>query len=290
MKKLSVHCQQVIANRYFTRSVMFLILLNTALIGLETYPALYDTYKYWFHVIDQGVLWLFTLEIMIKLIAIRFSWRFFKDPWNVFDFVIVMLGHLINGSTFVTLLRIIRILRVFRTITVIPSLKKLTNALLLTLPSLGTIFLFTSLIFYVFAVMGTMLYREVSPEYFGSIELSLLTLFQVVTLEAWASDVMRPVMKLAPYAWVYFVSFVLLGTFVLLNLFVGVIVTNVDQANKEEQADQEKTAQQATVADQREQGSHVSSESSISHQGDVYAELAAVKQELQEIKKLLQNR
>jgi len=245
MNQLISLCQKITAAKYFTRIILILILLNAVLIGLETSESLYDQYGALFQNLDQVILWLFTLELLIRLMAVRFSWRFFKDPWNTFDFVIVLSGLFLSGSSLVTLLRIVRVFRLFRALAIVPSLRKLTNALLLTLPSLGTIMLFMGLLFYVFAVIGTMLYRDVASEYFGTLPLSVLTLFQIVTLEAWASDVMRPVMSKAPYAWIYFVSFVLVGTFVILNLLVGVIVSNVERAQQlERQQDEEQEQQQ----------------------------------------------
>lgn len=245
MSKIILLCERIARSPRFVQSVIGLILLNAVLIGLETYPALYKPYAEWFHIIDKGILWLFTLEIVIKLLAARFSWRYWQDGWNVFDILIVLSGHLLAGAPFVTLLRIVRIFRIFRTITVVPSLKKLTNALLMTLPSLGTIFLLMSLVFYVYGVLGTLLYRDLMPEYFGNLQLTLLTLFQVVTLEAWASEVMRPLMAMDASAWIYCVSFVLIGTFVVFNLFVGVIVSNVEKADQEEEVakDPQSTAQ-----------------------------------------------
>ncbi|WP_232735768.1 ion transporter [Alteribacter populi] len=231
----------LVEHRYFTTAVIILILINAVVVGLETYPHLYSEYKSTFFAIDRILLWIFTVEIVFRLFAARTLGSFFKNSWNWFDFVIVLSGHLLAGAHFVTVLRILRVLRVFRAISVIPSLRRLVDALLLTIPALGNILLLMSIIFYIFAVTGTMLFQEVAPEYFGSLQLSLLTLFQVVTLESWASQVMRPIFEQLPWSWVYFVSFVLVGTFVVFNLFIGVIVNNVEKAeNGEEEIDETK--------------------------------------------------
>lgn len=226
---------QTIANhRWFINTIIGLILFNAVLLGFETVPRWYSVYFSWFHLLDQLLLWLFTVEIVIRLLAYRKPWEFFKDGWNIFDFVIVASGHILTGAQFVTVLRILRLLRVLRAFSVIPSLRKMVNALLRTIPALGNILLLMGLIFYIFGIAGTVLFREASPEFFGSLGKSLLTLFQVVTLESWASGVMRPLLTMVPWAWAYFVIFVLVGTFVVFNLFVGVIVNNVDKVEEEE--------------------------------------------------------
>lgn len=144
------------------------------------------------------------------------------------------LGHVLVGSHYVTVLRIIRVLRVLRAVSVIPSLRKMVNALILTIPSMGTIVLLLSIFFYIYGVIGTMLFNEIAPEYFGTLHDSLLSLFQVITLESWASGVMRPILAEDPSSWWYFVTFIMIGSFVIVNLFIGVIVNNVEEANREE--------------------------------------------------------
>lgn len=219
----------------FFNGIIVLIVINAILVGLETYPAIYESYQSWFVLADNAFLWIFTVEIILRLIAAKPITSFFKDGWNLFDFVIVLSGHIFVGAHFVTVLRILRILRILRTISTIPSLRKLVNALLMTIPSLGNIMILLSLFFYIFAVMGTMFFASTAPEYFGSLNKTLLTLFQVVTLESWASDVMRPIAAEISWAWIYFVAFILVGSFVIFNLFIGVIVSNVDKCEEEEE-------------------------------------------------------
>ncbi|WP_369345689.1 ion transporter [Caldalkalibacillus mannanilyticus] len=234
---------KIIEHKLFSTIIITLILINAILVGLETYPYLHDQYGLWFHWADIILLWLFTIEIILRLIATKPTLTFFKDSWNVFDFIIVLSGHLFVGAHFITVLRILRVLRVLRAISVIPSLRKIVNALLLTIPALGNISLLLGLLFYIFAVLGTMLFAHIAPEYFGSLHSTLLTLFQVVTLESWASGVMRPLLVEAPWAWLYFVAFILVGTFVIFNLFVGVIVGNVEKVEKLEQEHEGKMAE-----------------------------------------------
>lgn len=230
----------IVDHSYFTNAIIFLIIINAIIVGLETYPNLYVPYSEWFFYADRLLLWLFTVEIVLRLIAVRPTRTFFRDPWNIFDFVIVLSGHIFVGAHFITVLRVLRILRVLRAISVIPSLRKIVNALLRTIPALGNIMLLMSLIFYIFGVLGTMLFSQVAPAYFGSLHVTLLTLFQMVTLDSWASGMLRPLLTEVSWAWIYFISFILVGTFVIFNLFVGVIVSNVEKADSEEQAEAER--------------------------------------------------
>lgn len=227
-------CDRIVSHSLFTWIITVLILINAVIVGLETYPGIYNKHASTFHIIDRIVLWLFTIEIVIKLVAARPTFHYFKDGWNIFDFIIVASGHVFVGNQFMTVLRILRVLRIFRTVSVIPTLRRLVNALILTLPSLGTILILMMIVFYIYSVIGTILYRDVAADYFGTLEHTALTLFQMVTLESWASGVMRPVMQQAPYSWIYFVTFILVGTFIVLNLFVGAIVNNLQRVEAEE--------------------------------------------------------
>jgi len=256
---------KIIHHPIFSTTIISLILINALLVGLETYPTLYEAYGPWFHLADVFLLWLFTIEILLRLFAERPFSSFFKDSWNLFDFIIVLSGHLFVGSHFITVLRILRVLRVLRAISVIPSLKKIVNALLLTIPALGNISLLLGLLFYIFAVIGTILFAKISPEYFGSLHSTLLTLFQIVTLESWASGVMRPLLDEAPWSWIYFVAFILIGTFVIVNLFVGVIVANVEKAEEQENLLNSDTTEPSQVEQ----------------------ELVHIRQEIAELKKLM---
>lgn len=232
--------QSVVSHPAFTSIVMGLIIFNAVIIGMETYPNLYYQYKDWFYYSERLLLWIFTFEIAIRMIAVRPWHNFFKDGWNLFDFVIIASGHLLAGGYFVSVLRVLRILRVLRAITIMPSLQKMILALLRTIPALGNIIFLMFLLFYIFAVLGTMFFKETAPEYFGTLHASFLTLFQVVTLESWASGVMRPILADEPWAWAYFVAFILVGTFIIINLFIGVIVNNMQQAHEEMCAEKSK--------------------------------------------------
>nr|WP_307794922.1 ion transporter [Alkalihalobacillus sp. BA299] len=239
LHRISEYCTKIVDHKAFTTTIITFIVINAIVVGVETYPAVYQTYTSWFYYADITLLWIFTIEIALRMIAARPTYSFFKNSWNWFDFLIVAAGHVFAGAHFITVLRILRVLRVLRAISVIPSLRRLVDALLLTIPALGNIMILMSIIFYIFAVTGTMLFANVAPEYFGNLQLSLLTLFQVVTLESWASGVMRPIFAEVAWSWVYFVVFILVGTFIVFNLFIGVIVSNVEKANQDENENEE---------------------------------------------------
>ena len=226
-------CYKIANHPVFMNTIIAVILFNAVVIGLETYPSILKPNKELFLIIERIFLWIFSIEIAIRITAEDRWYRFFRDGWNNFDFIIVASSIILIGFHYISILRILRVLRVLRAISVIPSLQKLIYALLRTIPSLGNIMLLMGLIFYIFAVLGTIIFSEISPEYFGTLHHTLLTLFQIVTLESWASEIMRPINEIAPWAWMYFVSFVLVGTFVVINLFVGVIVNNVQESNLE---------------------------------------------------------
>ncbi|WP_212926559.1 ion transporter [Oceanobacillus sp. J11TS1] len=234
MKSLQARCSAIAENKTFINVIIGLIVLNAIIVGFETYPSISNRFGSTIYWLDTLLLIVFTIEIIIRLIGSSSPITFFKNPWNIFDFVIVSASFVFLGSSYIIVLRILRVLRVLRAISIIPSLRKIVNALLLTIPSMGTITILLGLFFYIYGVIGTTLFGSISPEYFGSLHRSLLTLFQVITLESWASGVMYPILEQDPSSWWYFVTFILIGAFVIVNLFVGVIVNNVEEASREE--------------------------------------------------------
>lgn len=234
MSDLRKKCAEISEHPIFMNIIIGLILINAILVGLESYSYFATNFSDWIFIADKLLLWIFTIEILIRLIGSKSIGSFFKDPWNVFDFLIVASGHILIGAHYVTVLRVLRVLRVMRAVSIIPSLRRMVNALLLTIPSMGTIMLLLGIFFYIYGVIGTMMFQSIAPEYFGTLHDSLLSLFQVITLESWASGVMRPILEQDPSAWWYFVTFILIGSFVIVNLFVGVVVNNVEEASREE--------------------------------------------------------
>jgi voltage-gated sodium channel len=215
----------IVESRQFRHAVTALILINAVIVGLETYPEVTAVYGHALQIADRIILYLFTAELALRFFAANPPLTFLRSGWNMFDLAIVALGFL-PSSEFFTVARLFRIVRVLRAISVVPNLQRVVAALLLSLPSLGHIAALLGLLIYVYAAIGTSLFGVFSPKYFGTLHQSVLTLFSVITLEGWVT-VMDEVLPHMPGAWIYFVTFILLGTFVALNFFVGVIVNNL---------------------------------------------------------------
>ena len=243
-----------IANaKWFTQFVTAVILLAGVIVGLETYASVVDRYETVLHLLNHIILAIFTIEVVVKMGAEGSKpWRYFRDPWNVFDFLIVAAAYLPVDAQFITVLRLARVLRVLKLVRALPKLQILVSALLKSIPSMGYVSLLLLLLFYLFAVTGTFLFSDNDPIHFENLQLSMLTLFRVVTLEDW-TDVMYIQMYgcdgygyggnehlcTTPNAYpvfgaVFFVSFVLIGTMIVLNLFVGVIMTGMEEAQREQ--------------------------------------------------------
>ena len=225
----------IVESPQFRHGVTALILINAIIVGLDTYPAVKAVYGDVLQIADRIVLYLFTAELALRFFAASPPAAFFRSGWNIFDLTIVALGFL-PSSEFFTVARLFRIIRVLRAISVIPDLQKVVAALLLSLPSLGHIAALLGLLMYVYGAIGTSLFGALAPQYFGSLHQSVLTLFSVITLEGWVT-VMDELLPHMPGTWIYFVTFILLGTFVSLNFFVGVIVNNLQSVTIEERDD-----------------------------------------------------
>jgi len=216
--------------------ILGVILFNAAILGLETSKPAMEMAGPLIVTLDQICLAIFVVEIAAKLTARGFD--FFKRGWNVFDFVIVGIS-LIPAAQGLSVLRALRILRLLRVLSVTPSLRRVVEGLMSALPGMGSVFVLTGLIFYIAAVMATKLFGATFPEWFGTLGLSAYSLFQIMTLESWSMGIVRPVMEVYPYAWAFFVPFILVTTFAVVNLVVGLIVNSMQDAHHEE--DVEKT-------------------------------------------------
>jgi voltage-gated sodium channel len=208
------------------RIIIALILINAVTLGLETSDSVMAAAGPLLHAIDKVILAVFVVELVAKLVVHRV--QFFRDPWNVFDFVVVVIA-LVPASGPLSVLRALRVLRVLRLITVVPSLKRVVGALLGALPGMGSIVLLLGLIFYVGAVMATKLFGEAHPEQYGDLGTTLFTLFQLMTLDGWSGEIVKPVLATHPYAMLFFVPFILCSAFVALNLFIGVVVNAMQE-------------------------------------------------------------
>lgn len=248
---MQAFCQRLLASAAFQRSVLGLILLAGLLVGLETHAGLIAHFGDLLHAVDRIVLGLFVVELVVRIGACGTQpWRFFRVPWNVFDFAIVAVCVLPLQAEYSAVLRLARVLRVLRLITAVPRLQLLVNALLRSLPSMSYVALLLCVLFYAYAVVGVGLFGRADPAHFGSLGASGLTLFQIVTLEGWA-DIMRTQLAAGASTALtiaYFVSFILLGTMITLNLLIGVIVTGMDEARQDMEDDDRERHRAATGA------------------------------------------
>lgn len=249
-------------SRPFRTSVLGTIVLAGLVIGLETSPEIMARWGGWLHLFDKAVLAVFTIEALVKIGAEgRRPWRYFRDPWNIFDFAIVVAGYIPAAGPHTAILRLVRLLRVLRLVRALPRLRLLVEALLHGLPSMGYVTLLLMLFLYIYAVAGVFLFGANDPLHFGDLREAALSLFAVVTLEGWV-DLMNiqrfgcdvaglqgfEQLCRAPAAHpvaapVYFVSFILLGTMIILNLVIGVIVNSVEEANKSIEEEERKAVE-----------------------------------------------
>jgi voltage-gated sodium channel len=253
------------------RVILALILVNAAILGLETSPSLMASHGPLLIALDQAILALFVVEIAARLVVHRLA--FFRDPWSVFDFLVVGIA-LVPATGQLAVLRALRVLRVLRILTIVPSMRRVVGALLSAIPGLSSIALVLLLIYYVFAVIATNLFAAAYPEWFGDLGRSLYTLFQIMTLESWSMGIARPVMETFPYAWAFFVPFILIATFTMLNLFVAIIVSAMQTY---EQSDPK-----ATVAVVEQVRDHI--------EADLHTEVRALREEIAELQQLLRER
>jgi voltage-gated sodium channel len=221
--------------RRFEHTIIAVIVINAIALGLETSPEIMARYGGIISFADRAAIAIFVVELSLKLFAYRLS--FFRNGWNVFDFVIVSVALIPTTEQF-TVLRALRILRALRLVSVVPSMRKVIVGLFSAIPSIGTVILMLLLLFYISAVMATKLFGAAFPEWFGSLGASLYSLFQIMTLESWSMGIVRPVMVEFPFAWAFFVPFILLTAFIVLNLFIGVIVTAMSEATDVEAHDE----------------------------------------------------
>lgn len=220
----------------FQYSIIGLIILNALTIGLETSDSIKEAMGPWLTQVDKYILVIFTLEISLKIVAYRH--RFFTNAWNLFDFLIVAIA-LIPAAGPLHILRTLRILRTARLINNVPKLRLIIESLLKSIPSIGWIAVLLMMIFYIFAVIGTDLYQDRFPEYFGNMGKTFFTLFQIMTLESWSSGIARPMMQEIPYVYVFFIPFILLATYTTLNVFIAIVVNTMNEINRAEMKDEE---------------------------------------------------
>jgi voltage-gated sodium channel len=249
--------------------VIAVIVLNAITLGLETSSGLMAAYGPWLKLLDTAALTIFVIELLLKLYA--FGPRFFRNAWNVFDLIVVGIA-LVPASGPLSVLRALRVLRVLRLISMMPRLRFVVEALLAAVPGIAAIGGLMGLVYYVFAVIATGLFGQSFPDWFGTLGNSFYSLFQIMTLESWSMGIVRPVMEVYPLAWAFFVPFILIATFTMLNLFIAIIVNTMQSLHDEEK------------------GETLEAIRSLTHEeaAGLEAELRALRQDVGELRGLLQ--
>lgn len=210
-----------ITSNRFQNLIIFLIVLNGIILGLATSKDIVLKYGEILDFIDTLIIFIFTIEIILRIFVYKID--FFKNPWSLFDFFVVAIS-LVPASANLSILRVLRVLRLFRLLSVVPQMRTIIAALLGVIPGIFSVSMVLLLFFYVFSIMATNLFSSHFPQWFGSLGDSMYTLFQVMTLESWSMGIARPIIEVYPYAWIFFIIFILLVTFIMVNLFIGLIV------------------------------------------------------------------
>jgi len=248
-------------------AIVGLIILNSVLIGLETSPSYMKLYGYYIDQVDRVILIIFVLEILLKLFAYRLD--FFKDSWNIFDSLIVLISITPSIGASFAVLRSLRILRTLRLLKNIPKLKIIIESLLHSIPSIGWIGVLLMIVFYIFAVIGNNLFGADYPEYFGSLMGSLFTLFQIMTLESWASGIARPIITSSPLTAVYFVVFILIATYTTLNVFIAIVVNTMNELHQKSLDEEEENIKKFV---------HIEQEFLLDRMDNMYNEIKEMKE------------
>lgn len=218
---LQENIKKIIDSQKFQNFIIGIIIFNGITMGFETSKTFSASYEHLFFLLDRIVIAIFTVELTMRIYVHRLS--FFKDGWNLFDFFIVFISLLPANHEF-EILRILRVLRLLRLITVVPQMRKIIMALAGVIPGMFSIGILLTLLFYISAIMATELYGETFPQWFGTLGESFYTLFQIMTLESWSMGIARPVMEVYPLAWTFFVPFIFIVTFIMINLIIAVVV------------------------------------------------------------------
>jgi voltage-gated sodium channel len=253
-RSLAGWCRRVAEDRRFGNTILAIILLNAVLVGLETSPALLARWQGLFRVANSLILAIFLGELAIRIAA--HGWRFgdfLRDGWNAFDLLVVALSLVPGVGAFATVARIARVLRVARLVSVSPKLRLIVGTMTRSIPSLAHVSLLLSLLLYMYAVIGVNLFGAHDPEHWGGLGPALLTLFQMLTLEGWV-ELQETSLALTRWAWLYYGSFVIVAVFVVVNLFIAVVLNNLDEIREEDRkaalaaAERQATSAEATDA------------------------------------------
>ena len=264
--------KKFVEGKLFQNTILIVSIINSIILGLQTFPAINNSAGDVLSVIDNICLGIFIVEMLLKMVAYKF-FGYFKSAWNWFDFIIVITS-LLSGLAVLSSIRILRVFRVFRSLKglrgfkMISSLKPLQviiAAIGKSLPGISWTALLLLIIYYIFSIIGVTQFGEAFPDWFGDIPKAMYTLFQVMTLESWSMGISRPVMEVFDYAWAYFVPFVLVSAFVMMNVVVGIVVNAISE-----------------VAEMNRQEEHEENGTT-----DIKAEIDAVKEHLAKLEEML---
>lgn len=232
MNQLVKFSAGLVSSNWFEYFIIAVIIANGIILGLETSSTISRRYGDWLYVGNDVALGVFIVEAALKMLAL---WprphRYFRDGWNVFDFLIIVFALVPATGQFAMIARLARLLRVVRLISAIRDLRLIVAALVRSIPSVGHVMMLMSIVAYIYAIMGHQLFHQHDPEHWGTLGRSLLTLFNITTLDNW-TQIMNAAMEHHPWSWVYFVSFVVVGTFVVINLFIAIIINSLDDAKR----------------------------------------------------------
>lgn len=220
-KQIRDFCIRTTESKIFKNAIVLIILINSIVLGLITSDTIYSKFGDILEFILSACVVVFTVEIVLRIIAK--GWRFFLNGWNIFDFLLVAIAFMPESGAAITF-RIFRVLRALRMVSSMKRLRHIVAAILVSAPHVFWAAVLLMIIFYIFGIMGQNLFHETFPQWFGTLGETIYTLFQVTTLESWSMGIARPVMEVHPYAWCYFVPFVMLSSYIVLNVVVGVVV------------------------------------------------------------------
>ncbi len=231
----------------FEWGIIAVIIVNAILLGMETSPALNDAYGNWMHVGNWIALAIFIVEALLKMIALapRID-RYFRDGWNIFDFSVIVFALIPATGEFAMIARLARLLRALRLISTIKELRLIVAAVVRSIPSVFHVIMLMSIIIYIYAIIGYQLFHEHDPTNWGNLGICVLTLFNMITLEGW-TEIMATAMELHDWAWVYFVTYIVVATFVVINLFIAIIINNLDEAKLERLQELQEPATQEEI-------------------------------------------
>jgi voltage-gated sodium channel len=238
MKTLQQTLTPIVNSHLFINVTTIIIIGYALVLGIKTFDSISTPYEYAFYYLDWGVTLFFLMEVIVKISA-QENWKaYFKDPWNVFDFTIVAVSLIpFSEGDYALIARLLRVFRVLRLFTARPGLRKIIDVLFKSIPAIVDVVLLLFIIFYLYAIVGSFIFKELPSGLWENLLISLLTLFRVLTFEDW-TDVMYEAMEVFPWAWAYFVSFVILAAFIFFNLFIAVIIGEMQNMNEADMKDE----------------------------------------------------